>query len=162
MDCLFLGGFVGSGLYMLISGHVITCPRDKAAKPCFPMLFKGFRITVRFPMPPKGCPLNQPCPPSRTCGNLRFANDFHRASGIFLWPARGGPALPSLPPSFRSAENVVLPMLFEGSRITVRFPGLFFSWTGRKRCFPLVLQRFQWVLDGLFFFWDLLVQACIC
>ena len=85
-------------------------PGDQQTRPrnhIFPMLFKGFRITVRFPMPPEGGPLNQP---RSTFTDVRkplfpMISIGHWAS--VLGSARGAPALPSLAPSFRGAQNAV-------------------------------------------------------
>ncbi len=88
---------------------------------------------------------------ARTCGNRYSSNDFHRELWIFLGVLQEATALLSLTHSFHDAENVVFPKGFEGFRITVRFPGSFFSWKGRKRCFHWFYKVFRGFRGGCFF-----------
>ena len=62
----FILEFAGSGLYELISRHVPLCIHNaRRGNHVFPMVFKGFPITVRFPIRRRGTQRTAPyciCP----------------------------------------------------------------------------------------------------
>ena len=119
--------FIGNGDLLGTAGSLLH-----QQKYVFPMVFKGFSITVRFPKARNGNRGLHDLPPARVHGNARFTNGFREVQLRILRVPLGAASIPFPAVEPHHAQNVVLPMVFAWFRITVRFRGLFFFLEGQK------------------------------